>query len=75
MSSDPPANPLDEIDMDDVLQHGDPGKWTHLGPKKGSPATATSPNAVPGTTKYYNLYRDEFGDRIELHYFRYYLGG
>jgi hypothetical protein len=56
--------------MDDVIQHGDPGKWTFLGPKPGSPVPATSPNAAPGTMKHYDVYRDGFGDEIEVHYFR-----
>ena len=70
MSSIPPDDPLDYIDMDDVLQHGDPGKWTFFGPKLGSPVPATSLNAPPGTMKHYDLYEDEFGVEIELHYFR-----
>jgi hypothetical protein len=70
VSSVPEEDPLDYVDMDDVLQHGDPGKWRFLGPKKGSPAPATSPKALPGTTKHYDLYEDEFGEAIELHYFR-----
>lgn len=36
-------DPLDFIDFVDVLQHGDPGRWTILGPKPGSPVPATSP--------------------------------
>lgn len=63
-------DPLDYIDMDDVLEHGDPSKWKFLGPKAGSGVPATSPLAVPGTTKHYDLYTDEFGDVIEVHYFR-----
>jgi len=31
---------------------------------------AHSANAPPGTLKIYELYEDEFGDEIELHYFR-----
>jgi hypothetical protein len=56
--------------MDDILVHGDPGRWISLGPKPGSPVPATSPNARPGTMKHYDLYRNEFGEVIELHYFR-----
>jgi hypothetical protein len=63
-------NPLDFIDFADVVQHGDPGKWKYLGPKAGSPTPATSPNASAGTMKHYDLYENEFGDTIELHYFR-----
>lgn len=70
MSQVPFEDPLDYIDMDDVLQHGDPAKWTSQGPKPGSPVPATSPNAPPGTMKHYDLYQDEFGDEIEVHYFR-----
>ncbi len=29
-------NPLDFIDFDEVLQHGDPGTWKFLGAKTGS---------------------------------------
>jgi hypothetical protein len=66
----PQEDPLDYIDMDDVLQHGDPSKWMFVGPKVGSPAPATSPNAPLGTTKHYDIYVDAFGDQIEVHYFR-----
>lgn len=70
MSQPPPDEPLDFIDMDDVLQHGDPNNWKYLGPKAGSPTPATSPNAQPGTMKHYDVFEDEFGDEIEVHYFR-----
>ena len=70
MSKVPPEDPLDYIDMDDVIQHGDPSRWTFVGPKVGSPVPATSPNAGSGTMKHYDIYRDEFGDEIEVHYFR-----
>jgi hypothetical protein len=63
-------NPLDYIDFADILVHGDPGKWKFLGPKAGSPTPATSPLAQPGTTKNYDIYEDEFGVEIEVHYFR-----
>jgi hypothetical protein len=63
-------NPLDFVDFADVLQHGDPGNWTFQGEKPGSGAAAHSPNAPSGTMKIYELYEDEFGDAIELHYFR-----
>ena len=63
-------NPLDFVDFADVLQHGDPDKWEYKGPKHGSPTAATSPSAQPGTMKHYDLYDDEFGEEIELHYFR-----
>jgi hypothetical protein len=66
----PQEDPLEYIDMDDVLQHGDPGGWTFLGPKPGSPVPANSPNAPPDTMKHYDLYADVFGDEIEVHYFR-----
>jgi hypothetical protein len=56
--------------MDDVLQHGNPDDWTYVGAKHGSPTPATSPNAPTGTMKHYDIYEDEFGDEIELHYFR-----
>jgi hypothetical protein len=63
-------DPLDYIDFADILQHGDPGKWKYKGPKKGSPTPATSGDAAPGTMKHYDLYVNEFGDDIEVHYFR-----
>jgi hypothetical protein len=63
-------NALDFVDFADVLQHGDPTNWTFQGEKEGSGALAHSPDAPPGTLKIYELYKDEFGDEIELHYFR-----
>jgi hypothetical protein len=65
-----PDDPLDFIDFDDILQHGDPGRWRFVGPKPGSPVPAHSPAAGAGTMKHYDLYEDEFGDEIEVHYFR-----
>jgi hypothetical protein len=70
MSDSAQDSPLDYIDFDDILQHGDPSKWTFLGSKQGSGVPATSPLAQPGTTKHYDIYEDEFGDQIEIHYFR-----
>jgi hypothetical protein len=66
----PPEDPLDYIDIAAVRKHGDPSNWTFRGPKPGSPVPATSPSAPPGTLKHYDLYENEFGDKIELHYFR-----
>ena len=63
-------DPLDFIDLADVLNHGDPGRWVFKGNKAGSPTPANSPGAPPGTMKHYDLYEDEFGDSIEVHYFR-----
>jgi hypothetical protein len=63
-------NPLDYVDFADVLQHGDPGKWKLLGEKPGTGAPAHSSKAPPGTIKVYEVYEDEFGTEIELHYFR-----
>lgn len=37
-------------------------KACYLGPKTGSPAPATSENALPGTMKHFDLYLDENGD-------------
>ena len=70
MSGNTPEDPLDYIGMADILQHGDPGKWKFLGPKQGSGVPAHSPDAKPGTTKHYDLYEDDFGAVIEVHYFR-----
>ena len=64
-------DPLDYIDFADVIAHGDPGNWKYIGPQPGSPTPATSPNSPAGTMKHYDSYYDEFGDEIELHYFRY----
>jgi hypothetical protein len=58
-------DPLDFIDFDEVLQHGDPSRWKSQGPKPGSGVLAHSPDAPPGTTKHYDIYVDEFGDEIE----------
>ncbi len=63
-------DPLDFIDLADIMNHGDPSKWVFKGPKTGSPTPATSRGASPGTMKHYDLYEDEFGDSIEVHYFR-----
>lgn len=63
-------DPLDYIDFADILRHGDPGLWAFRGPKPGSPVPAHSPGAAPGTMKHYDLDDDEFGERIEVHYFR-----
>jgi hypothetical protein len=63
-------NPLDFVDFADVLQHGDPENWKYNGEKPGSRAPAHSPLAPTGTLKIYEIYVDEFGDEIELHYLR-----
>lgn len=70
MSNLPEEDPLDYIDFDDIIQHGDPTRWTFIGPKPGSGVPATSPHARTGTAKHYDIYTDAFGDRIEVHYFR-----
>jgi hypothetical protein len=38
-------DPLEYIDFDEVLQHGDPGRWTFKGEKAGSGVPANSPAA------------------------------
>jgi hypothetical protein len=63
-------DPLDFIDFPDIIEHGDPTNWKYRGPKPGSPVPANSLNAQPGSMKHYDLYTDEYGDPIELHYFR-----
>lgn len=63
-------DPLEYIDFDEVLQHGDPGQWTFKGHKPGSGVPAHSPQAPPGTVKTYEIYVDAFGEEIEVHYFR-----
>jgi hypothetical protein len=67
---DAPQDPLDFIDFADIFRHGDPGTWISRGPKPGSPVIAHSGVAQPGTMKHYDLYTDEFGAEIEVHYFR-----
>jgi hypothetical protein len=63
-------DPLEYIDFGEILQHGDPGRWKFKGQKAGSGVPAHSPNAPPGTQKIYEVYDTEFGDEIEVHYFR-----
>ena len=63
-------DPLDYIDFDDILQHGDPARWKTKGPKAGSGVLAHSTDAPDGTLKIYDIYEDEFGVEIEVHYFR-----
>jgi hypothetical protein len=63
-------DPLDFVDFSDVLQHGDPSNWTFVAEKAGSGVPAHSSEAPPGTLKIYEIYLDEFGVEIELHYFR-----
>ena len=63
-------DPLHFIDFADVLQHGDPAKWRFLGEKPGSGVAAHSASAPAGTRKIYEVYEDEFGVEIEVHYFR-----
>ena len=63
-------DPLDFVDLDDILQHGMPENWKYLGPKQGSPVPAHTPRALPGTMKNFDIYEDETGEEIELHYFR-----
>jgi len=63
-------DPLNYVDIGDVIRHGNPSKWNFIGPKAGSGVPANSPDAEIGTTKHYDLYQDEFGRSIEVHYFR-----
>jgi hypothetical protein len=66
----PQEDPLDYIGLDEVQEHGNPSKWTVRGAKPGSPVPATSRNAPAGTMKHYDSYENEFGEDIEVHYFR-----
>jgi hypothetical protein len=66
----PLEDPLDYIDFVDITQHGDPGRWKFRGEKAGSGVPATSSGAPPGTRKIYETYEDQWGDEIEVHYFR-----
>ena len=63
-------DPLEFIDSEELFEHGDPGRWKFKGVKSGSGAPAHSANAPLGTLKIYEIYVDEFGDEIEVHYFR-----
>ena len=63
------------MDLDDIKKFGDPSKWKPKGPKKGSGAPAHSPAAPPGTKKQYEVFEDEFGNEIEVHYFEDLTGG
>lgn len=63
-------DPLDFIDPDEIFAHGNPGLWKFIKEKPGSGLPAHSANAPPGTLKIYEIYLDEFGDQIEVHYFR-----
>ncbi len=63
-------DPLEEVPFAEVLKHGDPNNWTFIGKKKGSSLPAKSTRAVPLTLKVYEIYEDEYGEIIELHYFR-----
>lgn len=65
-------DPLDYVFFADILKHGDPGKWKYLEHKPGSPSIAKSSRVIPGTNKLkvMELFEDEFGVIIELHYFR-----
>lgn len=46
--------------------HGDPSRWKFKQEKPGSGA----PGNTPGDVKYYEIWINEFGRRIEVHYFR-----
>jgi hypothetical protein len=63
-------DPLDYIDYNDLADHGDPGAWKYQGTKPGSGVPAHSPLATPGTLKIYEIYKDEYGEELEVHYFR-----
>jgi hypothetical protein len=63
-------DPLDYIDYDTVCEHGDPGTWKYQGTKPGSGVPAHTQQAPPGTLKIYEIYKDEFGEEFEIHYFR-----
>jgi hypothetical protein len=63
-------DPLEYIDFDEIIQHGDPGRWKFKGVKPGSGVLAHSPDAPSDTLKIYEIYLDENGEDIEVHYFR-----
>ena len=60
-------DPLDYIPFSDILKHGDPANWKYHGRKS---VAAKTVNAPPLTLKVYEYYEDEFGDLMEIHYFR-----
>jgi len=41
-------DPLDFIDLADILTHGDPARWIFKGKKPGSPTPANSPGGCSG---------------------------
>ncbi|MEZ6128304.1 MAG: Calx-beta domain-containing protein [Planctomycetaceae bacterium] len=59
-----------EMEPDDFEIHGDPDVWRYLGEKPGSGHLAETPAAPPGTRKIYEVWEDEFGFYLEIHYFR-----
>jgi hypothetical protein len=60
-------DPLDFIPFSDVLKHGDPNNWKFRGRQS---VLATDDDAPPHTLKVYESYEDEYGDLIDVHYFR-----
>ena len=63
-------DPLEYIEFEQVLRHGDPSGWRFLDTKPGSGVPAHSLDAPEGTLKIYEIYKDEFGYELEVHYFR-----
>ena len=66
----PQDDPLDFVDLSAILQYGSPDTWKYVGKKPGSPVSANSPKALPGTMKHYDIYEDDSGVEFELHFFR-----
>ena len=62
-------DPLDYIDFADILQAWRSGKMEVQGTEAGKPHTGHFAKRLQGTMKHYDQ-DDEFGDEIEVHYFR-----
>lgn len=58
------------MEPEHIFDHGDPDTWKYLGEKRGSGVPADSPVAPPGTLKIFEVWEDEFGALLEVHYFR-----
>jgi RHS repeat-associated protein len=63
-----PDEIADAMDFNDYVRHGDPSKWKPLGEKPGSGKAATSEVSPDGTVKRMEVFEDEFGNSVSVHY-------
>jgi hypothetical protein len=56
------------MDYDDYMEHGDPDKWKYNGEKQGSGAPTHNPIYPEGSSKRMEIWTDEFGHEVEVHY-------